>query len=313
MKKTSVLIPILLSCLVSLSQNIKTFSPIYVTSCFNCFYQTDPSINSISVYPEWLYTKPSFVKTVGVKRDSVFIHEKKENSPDSTLIMVQYFDEWGNPTKRAEYSVKAKGRIWRITNLTYQDDKLIKEEIITKNEDQKSDINEYEKIINTYEYDNAGNNIMVKHYDIPSDSLKKTHLIITEHEFDASGHILRTYTKSGTNSFLSRKYVYDKDTLTEVWGYDSKNRVLFKNLIHYDREHNATRIYLTEALPLNIMQEYFFDNENKLKQYISYSGSNMILSSQTYSYAPNGLIGKQNLIYVNNNFYYYYKHHYSGQ
>jgi hypothetical protein len=313
MKKTFVLIPILFVCLVSLSQNIKTFSPIYVTSCFNCFYQRDPSINLISVYPDWLYTNPSFVRTIGVKRDSVFVYEKKEKSRDSVLIMAQFFDSTGNLTEKEEYSVKNKGEIWRFTHLSYLEDQLMKEEIITRKEERESNTDGYEKRINTYEYDSAGNMITVKQYDFGDNSSKKYDLKITEYNYDASGRLIKTFTKSGASSFLSAAYTYDKDGLLEIRGYDYANHLLFKNLLQNDHQNSVTRIYRTEAIPANIIQEYYYNDQNKLRQQIAYSGNNIIISSQTYTYDPNGLIGKQNLIYINNNFYYYYKHHYSGQ
>jgi hypothetical protein len=313
MKKTFVLIPILFVCLVSLSQNIKTFSPIYVNTWMFPRYQEPSFINEISVNPDWPNTKPSLVRNHGVKIDSVFLHEKKETSRDSVLIMVQSFDSTGNLAERKEYSVKNRGEIWRITHLSYLEDELLKEEIITRKGEKESNTDGYEKRINTYEYDSAGNMITVKQYDFGDNSSKKFDLKISEYQYDAFGHLIKTFTKYGTSSFLSATYTYDKDGLLEIRGYDSANHLLFKNLLQNDQQNHVTRIYRTEAIPANIIQEYYYNDQNKLKQQIAYSGDHIIINSQTYTYDPNGMIGKQDLIYVNNNFYYYFKHHYSGQ
>jgi hypothetical protein len=281
---------------------------------YSCYSQLMPRSTTITTLnPTWRLVKREDIRKNGVKQDSVFYFNSKENNRDSALIMIQYFDSLGNFSERDEYSVKNKGEIVRVTRQTYMDDELFQSEILTKKIGLINHIVHYEKELHTYEFDSAGNNIVEKLYEFFGDSLNKYRLFVTENLYDSASHIVKSFAKAGgSDRYLHKVYKYNSGILDEVKAYDSNREEIYTNVYRTDDKRKISRIYLTDVSPDNLQLEYLYDDKNRVKQEKWYNdGVNKV--TQTYLYDPKDLIEMQTVKSENDGAKYYYKHYYSRQ
>ncbi len=167
-----------------------------------------------SIQPNWNYNNPEIIKSQNFKSDSVYFYKRRKNNKDSTLIMTQYYDSLGNLIERDEYNFN--GEVFRITNYTYIDTVLLKEETISKDMFYINGSN-LSKKIRTYDHDSSGNIITEKEYSFFGDSLKSTSVTIWNRDYDTLGYLIREFvTLPKAKTYLYHTYFYTIGNLSEM-------------------------------------------------------------------------------------------------
>ena len=158
-----------------------------MTFCINCYSQKTVIY---SIQPNWNHNIREVIKSQTIKTDSVYFYKKKKNNKDSTLIMIQYFDSLGNLIERDEFSFN--GEAFRITNYTYLDTVLLKEETISRDMVYINGSN-LSKKMRTYDHDGLGNVISEKEYSYFGDSLKSMSVTEWNKDYDSLRHVINEF------------------------------------------------------------------------------------------------------------------------
>lgn len=273
--------------------------------CITCYSQKTVIYN---IQPSWGHNILKVIKSQNIKSDSTYFYKKKNNNKDSVLIMTQYFDSLGNLIERNEFGFN--GEVFRITDYTYIDTMLVKEERISKEMFYINGSN-LSKKIKTYDRDYFGNVITEKEYSFSGDSLKSMSLTQWSREYDSLGHLTKEFvTLPRAKTYLYHTYNYTNGNLTEIKTYNINQDWMYSYLYEYDILANTKTVYLYNNK--NTLSHEFFYDETKLiteKDYEQGRGFSDHIT-QTYRYKLDGLLQSQTFIDLKGESY-YYKHFYS--
>lgn len=262
-----------------------------------------------SIDPNWDNFSSDIITGEHIKSDSVYLYKKRKNNKDSALRMTQYFDSLGKLIERDEYDLN--GKTFRITNYTYVDTALLKQETVSKDIFYIKSSNVSKKI-KTYERDSSGNITVVKEYTFFGDSLNYRTITVWHREYDNSNRLTREFlTPPKGESYLRHTYTYENGILTEVKTYGANKDWMYSYLYEFDEQTRVKSIYLYNASK-TLTQEFFYDDHDKLIKEKEYEQGRAFKDhiTQTYSYKPNGQLESQDLEGLQGESY-YFKHFYS--
>lgn len=278
---------------------------ILVTLCINCYSQ---KTFIYSIQPNWNHNILEVIRSQNIKSDSVYFYKKKKNNKDSTLIMTQYFDSLGNLIERNEFNFNRE--VFRITDYSYIDTILLKEERISKDMFYINGSN-LSKKIRTYDHDGLGNIIAEKEYSFFGDSLKSMSVTEWNRDYDSLGHVIKEFiTLPKAETYLYHTYSYTNGNLIEIKTYNFNQIWTYSYLYEYDDKANTKSVYLYNNE--KTLNHEFFYNEKKLVMEKDYEQGHGFLDhiTQTYFYKPNGLLVSQAIQNLKGESY-YYQHFYS--
>jgi hypothetical protein len=238
----------------------------------------------------------------------VYYFKKKKHNKDSTLIMTEYFDSLGNLIERNEFGLD--GEVFRITDYTYVDTVLTKEEEMSKTMFY-SNGNILSKKIRTYDHKSSGDTITEKEYSFFGDSLKFRSVTEWERVYDSLGHVIKEFvTLPKVKTYLYHSYNYSNGTLVEMKTYDINQSWMYSYLYEDDPFAHIKTVYLYNNEKTRSHE--FFYNDTKLVKEKDYEQGHGVVDhiTQTYVYNAHGLITSQTLKDLKGDTY-YYKHFYS--
>lgn len=272
----------------------------------NCYSQIRRVLYSIN--PDWNNNSSEIIKAQNIKSDSVYSYEKK-NYRDSILIMIQYFDSLGNLIEWDEYN--NVGKIFKVTNYTYIDTMLLKQESVGISRFSINGSN-LTKIVKTFDHDDSGNVILEKEYSFSGDSLKFQSVTIEMKEYDSLGHLIREFeTLPKKTPYLHHTYHYTNGILNEVKTYDFNHNWMYSYNYEYDDNAGTKSVYLVNG-EKTLTHEYFYNDQKKLIKETDYGQGDGYVdhSTQKYFYKSNGLVEDQVFEDIAGKNH-YYKHIYS--
>jgi hypothetical protein len=282
-----------------------TILPVLLSFCITCYSQKTVFY---SVEPAWNHNSAESIRSQNLKTDSVYFYKKRKNNKDSSLVMTQYFDSLGNLIERNQFN--PNGEVFRITDYTYTDTVLLKEESMSKDMFYINGSN-LSKKIRTYDRDALGNVITEKEYSFFGDSLKSESVTEWNRVYDSVGNLSEEFvTLPPANRYLYHTYSYINSKLAEAKTYNINQSWMYSYLYEYDQVANATRVYLFNTE--KTLSHEFFYNEKKLVMEKDYEQGHGLLDhiTQIYVYNRNGILESQTFQNLSGqNF--YYKHFYS--
>lgn len=276
------------------------------TLSINCYAQ---KTIVYSIQPNWNNNILKVIKSQGIKSDSVYFYKKKRNNKDSTLIMTQYFDSFGNLSERKEFSFN--GEIFRITKYEYIDTLLLMEEIVSESMLYVNGSN-LSKKVRTYDRDSFGNITTEKEYSFSGDSLKSMSITEWNRDYDSLGHLTNEYIKlPKAERYLYHSYSYSNGNLVEMKTFNFNKNWMYSYLYVCDSKANTKSVYLDNTERI-LSHEFFYNSEAKLVMEKDYEQGRGFLNhtTQTYFYMLNGLLESQTFQDLKGENY-YYKHFYS--
>jgi len=223
--------------------------------------------------------------------------------------MTQYFDSLGNLIERNEFGFD--GEVFKITDYTYVDTVLTKEEEMSKTMFY-SNGNILSKKIRTYDHDRSGNNIIEKEYSSFGDSLKLKSVTEWDRVYDSSGHIIKEFvTLPKAERYLYHAYNYSNGNLVEMKTYDMNQNWMYSYLYEYDNFAHTKTVYLYNS-EKTVSHEFYY-KDTKLVMEKDYEQGHGLLDhiTQTYAYNTNGLLESQTLKNLKGDSY-YYRHFYTN-
>jgi hypothetical protein len=270
---------------------------------FKSLSQTPTLILFTDARPEEFDNNNTLIQKNGIVREMIYRYKKSEKNKDSTLVVINYFDSLGNKQEKDEYD-ETNVQPRQITNYYYVNNLLTKQERQTL-----GSINNF--IVNTYEYDSAGNKIVEKNYSLnqnKSFSLQE----VRKWEYDKGSRIIKIFDKLYDNEmYLYNTYHYDADRVKEIKTYDLQGKWIYSYLNEYDTFLKKESVYLDNESEKKLEHESFYNSKKqlirKIYHYVIPFARDYFMN--TFEYYEDGLVYKQKLQLINGaNI--YFKHFY---
>lgn len=260
---------------------------VFLTS--ECHSQINDFYN---VQPNWINNPTSIIKERGIKKDAVYFYKKKKIYSDSSLIFSRYYDSLGNIVERNYFNFD--GEVIRISNYTFIDTILLKEETVWKNS-FRSEYGYVSKEVTTYEHDTPGHNVKVTKYSFLGDSTKPSFVTMFNIEYDSDGNATRDYmTPPKGNAFVHHSYDNKNGKLVETKTFNQSGKLMYSIFYEVGETPNVQNVYYYKNRKI-LLRQSVFNDQNLLiaqKDYPKNTPTSERIS-QAYFYQPDGLIDNQ--------------------